>query len=302
MEENRLRILSKIKKLLVMAKGGTKHEQEVAYFQAQRLMAKYHIEMQDVRDLEKEKVITTVLDEHYNVKKSNLMQLQTIVGKNFRCRTYSTWPDKRTLLPSFIGLETDVNVAVEVFKSAYNYAKNEANRIATKEYKIKGHSNGVRDDFIDGFVRGLTEGFRKQVEESKETALMIVTPREVVEEYEKIQFSTEVISTTKSKGNGDENIIRSGYEKGKLFAEGKEQQELGFSFTPEEHQFMSQFKSGYLYRKKDGKIYLSQREPLRTVIDWKSATSICISDMSDLFFNTLSKEKFIKIDKYLSNN
>lgn len=301
MEKDRTKILNKVKKLLAMAEGGTKHEQEVAYFQAQKLMAKYHIEMHDVRDLEKEKAITIYVGEEYNIKKDCFMKLQHIIGKNFRCKTYYSYPNKKTFLPRFVGFETDVTVAVEVFKSAYDYAKNEANRIAMREYNTYGSSMGVRDDFIDGFIAGLAEGFRKQLEESKETAIMIVIPKEVEEEYQKITFSLEVVKTTPSKGSGAKHIMRAGYEKGKMFAEGKEQQELGFSFTPEEHQFMSQFQSGYLFRKKDGKIYLSQREPLRTVLDWKSPASICISDMTDLFFNALSKEEFIRIDDYLTN-
>lgn len=298
MNEDRNKIIEKIKKLLAMSEGGTKYEKETAYFQAQRLLAKYHIQMNEVEKETKEEVLTICLYE-YNVKNRLYARLQTIIARNFRCEEYVSYSSKSFISPVFLGFKTDIEIAVEVFKSAYNYAKNEASRLSSKEYYRTGESTGVRGDFIAGFITGLEIGFEEQIQKSKETALMIVVPKEVNEAMEdkRKSFVNDPISFTDVKRANNSSVYIAGIEKGKLFAHGKKQQELDFRFTKQELDFLKSFKKGYLYRNSQGEIFLSTDEPVKKEYGWKSFESkVNISELTDLIFNGLKEDEFINIE------
>lgn len=217
-------IVEKIKKLLNMAKLGSKHEREVAYLKAQEMMAKYHIE-QDL--LEENKFIKVVeIEVKLNVKTDVFAYLAEIIASNFKCKTYVRHSDRRYIKPVFLGLEIDAQVASEIFKDAYTFAKNESTRVANYYYKLKGYSSGVKGDWMLGFVRGLNDGFTSQIQISKETALMIVIPEEVKYAYQEIKFSNKPLKIKSINYNGNSNIEMAGYENGYNFSMKRRQKAL----------------------------------------------------------------------------
>lgn len=217
-------IIDKIKKLLIMGEKATIHEKEVAIFKAQALMAKYHISEQDINLKDQMKVVEiTVYD--FNVKKELYALLANIVAKNFRCRTYFKCAGNK-YYPVFMGMELDAEVAVEIFKNAYKIAKKETERIAHYYYNKIGHSRGVREEWLHGFVVGLRDGFKAQIELSSETAIMVVIPKEVDEAFSSKPFSSKGATLTSAARNGHAALNKAGYQNGYDLAYKRKQEAL----------------------------------------------------------------------------
>ena len=102
--------------------------------------------------------------------------LASTISKNFRVKFY-LYGDSIV----FYGYKTDVEIAREVF----NFLASQGNKFATRLYnKIKvsgGHTKGVRNSYLMGFVRGISDILEKQC-----VALMIVTPQEVQDSFEEM--------------------------------------------------------------------------------------------------------------------
>ena len=205
-------VIEKIKKLLNMAKRATKHEREVAYLKAQEMMAKYHIEQDLLEESESRKVVETVVD--LNVKLEVLALLADVIAQNFRCKNFVSFHNRKFIRPVFLGLELDAQVASEIFKDAYKYAKNEATRVANYYYKIKGYTDGIRNDWLIGFVRGLKQGFNDQVRLSCETSLMIIVPEEVNKHFSELKFTNKPLKFKSINFNGHLNVEAAGYQNG----------------------------------------------------------------------------------------
>ena len=217
-------IIEKIKKLLIMAEKATIHEKEVAIFKAQALMAKYHLKEEDIDLKDKMKVIELVAYD-YNVKKELYAYLAQVVAKNFRCKNFYSGHGNRWY-PVFMGLEIDAQVAVEIFKTAYDFAKKETERIAHYYYNRVGHCRGVREEWLHGFVNGLRDGFEAQVKISSETAIMVVLPKEVQDAYSSKEFSKGGLKFTSAERNGHSGLNQAGYQNGYELAHNRKQSAL----------------------------------------------------------------------------
>lgn len=220
------KIIDRIRKLLAMAEGGTIHEKETAIFQAQRLMAKHHIEEYQVRDFEKEKVVKIMSP--IVARKKTWALLASVIAFNFRCKSFAYIYSPTKIFPVFLGFETDALVAKEIFEKAYNFASKEVNNIAAYHSYHYGTAKGVRDEWLVGFVEGLKAGFEAQVDISSETTLMIVTPQEVEDEHNKMNWMKpeRVPKDLEIRRNYDKDLNRAGYQNGYEFAHGRKQQAL----------------------------------------------------------------------------
>lgn len=218
--ETREQAIAKIKKLLVMSEKATQNERETAYFMAQKMMAKYHLELTDVVGEEAEK-ITAVRTHNINAKNANIASLGMVIATNFRCMYYFSGRANRQSFV-FYGFESDATIAASIFEDAAKFAIREATRIADKAWYQTGTCAGVRDEWMNGFARGIRDGFAAQVQMSTETALMVVTPQEVKDEYAKIKFSSKGVSLNNNR-NYDRHIQEAGYQNGLAFAQGRRQ-------------------------------------------------------------------------------
>lgn len=223
-EKDTSAIIDKIMKLMTMAERGTTHEREIAYFKAQALMAKYHIEHDELFPKDSEKVIEVVV--RLNVKTLAYMHLASIIASNFRCKLFTRYFNKKYIMPVFFGLEVDAKIASEIFKDAYQFAKHESNRIASYYHYHKGSSIGVKGDWLYGFISGLNEGFNKQTATSTETALMVIVPKKVLDVFATLKFGNDKISFNRLKGNNNASIINAGFQKGLHFSNQKQQSVL----------------------------------------------------------------------------
>lgn len=198
------KMIEKIKKMLKLAENNPSQEEALsAALQAQKLMAKYNIHEDDVT-LEE---IKDEIDSVFSAQKHNShllswrKSLASIVARNFRCKCYVSGKDI-----VFRGYKKDAEIALEVYLTLYTIG----NQLASKAYaeqKVRtGTGKGAYNSFVAGFLSGVEEGLSVQC-----TALMLVVPKEVQEEYK--QFSA-TFGTTK---------VSLQVKDGKLFAKGKEE-------------------------------------------------------------------------------
>lgn len=218
--------IEKIQKLLetTVDNGASAEESQSAIAMAQRLMAKHKIEMRDVEmagDLGKVDPIEMDV-----VKGKSLSwwtkQLALAITENFRCAVYINNAGSTRSI-RFIGEPEDAEIASKVFEFALGqmeyYAKQyrRKRRKAHKdEYGDTTHFDGIaiRNDYMLGYISGLEDKLKEQLNENSEYALIIQTPNSVVEALDKLNLRTSRVST---RGAGDAHAKASGYEQGKKF-------------------------------------------------------------------------------------
>ena len=175
------KVLNKIKNLLDLANNNpNEHEAMDAALKAQELMAKYNVELDQLDDKpETREIVKEVYKQSgkHEMRKWKL-GLASIIGDNFRCKVYFIGSSKDVV---FYGYKEDAKIAVQVFAYLYEVG----NKFAVKYYnkcKKEGKStSGVMNTYLAGFRAGVAEVLEKQC-----TALMIVTPKEVVDSYKEM--------------------------------------------------------------------------------------------------------------------
>ena len=180
MMENSEKIIAKIKKVLELSKNNPSQEEaQAAALKAQKLMAEYHISIKEIDAVED---IDSIVENYVSVGNGNKWKyaLSRIVAENFRCKHF--YYGKNTVV--FYGYEVDTEIAAETFKFLFNTG----NKAATSYYN-KLRNNAVRDgEYFNGmgikncFLVGYLEGIKEELEKQC-TALMIVIPKEVEDEY-----------------------------------------------------------------------------------------------------------------------
>lgn len=174
------KILNKIKNLLDLANNNpNEHEAIAAALKAQELMAKYNIELDD---LDSKPETREIVKEIYHQSGKHEMRkwkigLASIIAKNFRCETYFLGGKDVV----FYGYKEDAKIALQVFTFLYEIGNKLAVRYYNKCKKEGLETRGVMNTYLVGFRDGVAEVLEKQC-----TALMIVTPKEVKEQFEEM--------------------------------------------------------------------------------------------------------------------
>lgn len=206
--EKRESLINKIRKILSLSENNPSQEEAIAAaLQAQKLMAKYNIHEDEVTLEEIKDEIDSVFSEQPH--DSHLMKwrkiLAKIVSQAFRCNAYMHGKDV-----VFRGYREDAQLALEVYLSLYSVGHMLAKKTESKARTMSGTAKGVYNSFTAGFLKGVSDAFNEQC-----TALMIVTPKEVKEDF--AQFCKENCSkgsTIHLKSN-DYQAFDSGYKEGK---------------------------------------------------------------------------------------
>lgn len=174
-------VVEKIRKLLALADESRNNSEEEAIraaMKAQSLMAKYDIDIKQVRDADKEcqemlrRDIGFKKNSGYNIKWR--FRLAKIIANNFRVKTFMTNGDGI----AFYGHKTDVEIAESVF----NFIFATGNRLSVKYYyqcqKEGKQTKGVINEWLIGFCQGLKDELEKQC-----VALALVIAPDVEESY-----------------------------------------------------------------------------------------------------------------------
>ncbi len=176
MEDNK--IIDKIKKLTKLSENNpSQHEAIAAALKAQKLMAQYNINRNQIEEcLDNDKIIEKVYTQAGNSgMRKWKFSLAEIISKNYRVKFFIR---NRTKIV-FFGYENDVEIAYTVFKFLFETG----NKLAYQFYiylRNQGFSTkGRMNDFLGGYMVGLSQVLDKQCK-----ALMITTPQEVEDAYD----------------------------------------------------------------------------------------------------------------------
>lgn len=206
-------ILIKIQKLLSLSndKTATESEAKSAALAAQKLLAKYNLDIDtvNVANDEKEIVETKIASSEYK-NYAWAPKLANVLSKNYCCKFWVITSGRDTIISLvFYGFKGHTEVA----KSVFNYLFNVGNNLALaycREYSKKyGHSRGVYNSYVMGFLAGI-----KAVLDEQCTALKIVIPEEVEEGYKEQHFAG-THKTIRMNINNDSNIYSKGFADGK---------------------------------------------------------------------------------------
>lgn len=164
--------IEKIKKCLELANDkANENEAKSALLMAQKLMAKYNVNVEVSECGEKITYANEVCKHRYDA--AYRKPLAHVIADNFRCKFYLQ--DSEV---TFFGRDFDARIAKEAFEYAYEFAMKEGNKLENKAYAEYGTARGVHSSYTAGFIAGLKEALEAQC-----TALMIITPQDVKDEF-----------------------------------------------------------------------------------------------------------------------
>lgn len=199
------KMVEKISNLLDLANNNpNENEALAAALKAQELMAKYHIEL---ADLDHDAGIE-IVEESCKVDVSGpskwKVKLANIIAENFCCKVYHK--EERGIFTKttrnyvvFYGYEHDAKIAREVFTFLFETGI----KLARHEYyvakKAGKYTKYVMNTYLMGFCEGIREVLAKQC-----TALMVVTPKEVIDSYNEMSqgFKTQRSRVTIGSDSG----------------------------------------------------------------------------------------------------
>ena len=208
-------IIEKVRKALALAADNPNdNEAQNAMLLAQKLMAKHQLEMSEVEISVNN---TKEVKDDTAFSKSSLQwwikQLAVIIGDNFRCNPYIGGGKTKTI--NFIGLKEDVEICKSVYQYAIKVIDHNVNQYMKDLRKQGFPTKGVRNDWIIGFMNGLRDKFKEQIE--KEDWGLVLVKDDAVVEYTK-NMKLRSGGRSKAVNTGGNNMAReAGYTTGKNF-------------------------------------------------------------------------------------
>ena len=208
------KILTKVKKLLNLSEdnAATNAEKELAFLKAQEIMIENNLSMEQIDKTEigyKKIPIIQVIENAYSQQFGKIWYKNTlahIIADNFRCELYL-----RNNKYVFIGFKNDIEIAMEVFLSAFWYMKHNASKLVQRSIKNYGTSKGVEKGYLYGFLTGLKDKFKEQVEK-KGWGLILVKDNAIIEKKAEITKGCRTCSCRSRNTRYDFDA----YEKGKF--------------------------------------------------------------------------------------
>lgn len=215
-------VVEKIKKLFALSnRNDNEAESKKAMLMAQKLLAKHGLSMEEIGDTN---IVENIIEQSVgNQSKFSFFEkvLFATIGDNFRVKPViqSSFTNKRLL---YIGRETDVTVASEVFK----YAKKQADYHA-KQFIKKSKENGTyiprttKTSYLQGFARGVKISFEEQkkalIEENNKFALVLQGVPKDVTEYLSKEMPDLKSTAIRTSADTDYRAYNNGREQGKKF-------------------------------------------------------------------------------------
>jgi len=219
--------VTKVKKLLRLA-DGTPYEEEAfaALLKAQEILLGAGLTMEEVGDLDdeedEERVVQETLEDGMKSASTWKLMITRPICENFRVtpcvRTDDYGGSRMGSKFVLIGLETDVAVCKETLMFAFGAFTTCFHRFLTKWKKestrgrkgSRGLTMRIRNDYLGGFVSGLENKFREQVESK---ALVLTQNAMVIDYVNDLKMTNGV--KRKLTAFGDETAYSQGYRDGK---------------------------------------------------------------------------------------
>lgn len=206
MAYTREQLIEKIKGLLAIANDSRAYENEAiaAAAMAQKLMAKYNIEVVDIKDENDTEIVELTVDAGKGDKWK--YRLATIIATNFCCKV-ATAHNQYII---FYGYKQHAEVAKTVYEFLFKLGNRFADRVYADYYKSGKPTKGVKNTYLVGYCEGIKSVLEKQC-----TALALVIPKDVKEHFE-----SAIAGCKPKKARMTINNDREAYERGKR--EGKD--------------------------------------------------------------------------------
>lgn len=202
-------IIKKIEKLLNLARNNPNdQEAQAAMLKAQQLMAEHHLDMRDLESSQDQKEVVTIYHQG-NQNTQWAIRLANIITKNFRCSLLRN--PHRGLV--FIGLREDVAIASGVYIFATQTLDRNMRKLRRQYRKAGKSTEGISGDYALGFVTGLHDKYKKQVEENN-WALVLVKDALVVKETERLSNPNKLYRAKDQARSGDMELYAKGYRDG----------------------------------------------------------------------------------------
>ena len=188
-------VMAKVQKLLALAESDNEHEAISASLMAQKLLAKYNIDMERLDgDTENTQKIEEV-EVGVNTGNKWKYHLAECIARNYRCKCYYTG----SKIIVFRGYRQDIMIARRVFAYLYSVCKRLGNSyLRRKREESVGSVNGVFNSFCLGFIHGVNSELSKQC-----TELMLITPKEVEDDFKNFSKSFGIKNTSISLNDMD---------------------------------------------------------------------------------------------------
>ena len=197
-------IIKKVQKLLALAdpsRNPSEEEALAASMQAQKLLAKYNLDIAAITGKEKEeKIQQTVAD--VGTGKKWKYNLADVIARSYCCKAYYVGSDQIV----FYGYQSDTVIARRVFMYLFNVGNRLGERYV-KDYKAeRGY---VTANLFNTYVTGFTDGIDAELS-SQCRALALIVPPKVEEKYKVFSANFGTKNTTVQTG-----YDRRAYERGK---------------------------------------------------------------------------------------
>lgn len=222
-EKDKESVISKINKLLRLGTSSNENEASAAMAKARKLMLEYHLEENDLEEKDSCKVVTNTFDA--KGRWENILFSE--IARNMRCECYMTIRRKLTKTNSgvkfkphytisVVGFEVDAK-AVEIMGKSYietceRVMRDERKRIRESDYYCD--TKGLKEMVSKGFIYGLRQAFEEQNREDSKYALLVITPKEVKEEMNKIHCKTQNSGRLPDVNSQVASAFKAGYDSG----------------------------------------------------------------------------------------
>lgn len=207
-------IRDKIAKLLALSESPNENEAKVAMLKARDMMAKYKLSMKDIGIQGKVDIKRARSKVKFTFRKNRWVSvLSCVIAEAYCCRSVSTVFDPRHPQTREIvmwGLDEDAEIAARVFKYAVDCIGERNGQMVDRYGAALSH------DLCEAYGMGFTEGvrvmFKRQSAQNQEWGLVVVTPKAVNDEVDKLTKSKPIEVEVKS-----DRDFRRGYRDGLEF-------------------------------------------------------------------------------------
>lgn len=184
MDQKMKEVISKVEKLLRLAKSDNENEAKLALQRAQELQQKYKFSIEEV-EVEEEERVEELEVESPDTKTLNSLftQMAAHLNKHYQVMLYiqHNWDHvgKHSKKLRIVGLPVDVEIFKQVLFFAYNSMRKMADLYVKSlpAYYTRSQKSGSKNDYCYGFMKGMAQALRKN---EQEMALMVITPEAVV--------------------------------------------------------------------------------------------------------------------------
>lgn len=206
LEESKVeQIMEKVKKLLSLSESDNEHEAISASLMAQKLLAKYNLDIEAVTGKVKEEDIeeTSVMVESGDSWK---YALAFGLADNYCCKCYAHGTNTFV----FRGYRSDILIARQVFGYLHSVCKRLGKAYEREYRKEYGTAQGIYNSYCAGFVNGVKSELSKQC-----TALALVVPEKVQEDWKEYASDFKKVNASDKLRMNDWEAYEKGVQDGK---------------------------------------------------------------------------------------